>query len=146
MDQSFMKKIFYLLMTTFAVLCVCSSCSKDDEGKGGSSYSELIIGTWKLDQRYDHQQEEFENEGVILCFKSDGNGYIEYTDEGPEHNSRTSVKWSINGSKLLLEAAADDESAVADIQKLDDKELVLVESYKEDGQEWKFTMYFSRVK
>ncbi len=142
MDQSFMKKIFYLLMAAFAVLCVCSSCSKDDEGKGGSSYSELIIGTWKLDQRYDHQQEEFENEGMILCFKSDGNGYIEYTDEGPEHNSRTSVKWSINGSKLILDEAAGDEGVSVEIKKLDDKELVLFDS--SEGE--KYTMYFSRAK
>ena len=49
-----MKKIYFLLMAAFAVLVVCSACSKDeskdesnDEDKSQDVTPNAIIGTWK---------------------------------------------------------------------------------------------------
>ena len=132
-----MKKIFYLLMAAFAVLCVSASCSKDDEGKGGSSYSELIVGTWQMEKSYIIDENRYsEGDKTIANFKSSGDVTMLY-DEG----GSASIKWRIVDSTLYLGNEGDWETYL--IKTLDKKEMII--TYVENGKEVE-RLYFSRVK
>ncbi|MBO5877898.1 MAG: lipocalin family protein [Alistipes sp.] len=130
-----MKKIYYLLMAAFAVLCVCSSCSKDDEGSGGTSYEELIVGTWKLDEVYDIEEERYHEDETIAKIKTNGTAYMSYDD-----GTSMTANWSIVSNTLYLEARG--EKYAYTINKLDNKEMVL--TWVEDGKEIEID-YFSRI-
>ncbi len=131
-----MKKIFYLLMTAFAVLCVCSSCSKDDEGaEAKKSYQELIVGTWQLDKEYVAGQGLESEDKTIANFKSDGRVFMSYDD-----GSSGVANWSIDGSKLYIDFEGERE--VYTIKKLDSTEMIL--TWFDDGVE--VTSYFIPVK
>ena len=131
-----MKKFFYLLMAAFAVLCVSSSCSKDDEGaEAKKSYQELILGTWILDKEYVAGEGLQSDDKTILNFKSDGRVFMSYDD-----GSSDVANWSIDGSKLYIDYEG--ERVVNTIKKLDSKEMILI--WYDDGVE--VTMYFIPVK
>lgn len=131
-----MKKFFYLLMAAFAVLCVSSSCSKDDEGaEAKKSYQELILGTWILDKEYVAGEGLQSDDKTILNFKSDGRVFMSYDD-----GSSDFANWSIDGSKLYIDYEG--ERVVNTIKKLDSKEMILI--WYDDGVE--VTLYFIPVK
>ena len=131
-----MKKFFYLLMAAFAVLCVSSSCSKDDEGgEAKKSYQELILGTWILDKEYVAGEGLQSDDKTILNFKSDGRVFMSYDD-----GSSDVTNWSIDGSKLYIDYEG--ERVASTIKKLDSKEMILI--WYDDGVE--VTMYFIPMK
>ena len=123
-------------MAAFAVLCVSSSCSKDDEGaEAKKSYQELILGTWILDKEYVAGEGLQSDDKTILNFKSDGRVFMSYDD-----GSSDVANWSIDGSKLYIDYEG--ERVVNTIKKLDSKEMILI--WYDDGVE--VTMYFIPVK
>ena len=132
-----MKKFFYLLMAAFAVLCVSSSCSKDDEGaEAKKSYQELIVGTWKLDKEYRVEEDSYNaNENTIAEFKSDGKVFMSYDD-----GSSAVINWRVVNSTLYLEADGDKE--IHTIKKMDNKEMILSHI---DGSSEEI-LYFTRLK
>ena len=123
-------------MAAFAVLCVCSSCSKDDEGNSETSYAKLIVGTWELDKEYDGESNSYnDNEKTIAEFKSDGKVFLSYDD-----GSSAVSNWRIVNSSLYLEEGDDKE--IHTIKKLDSKEMVLSTI---DGSS-EVIVYFVRLK
>ena len=123
-------------MAAFAVLCVSSSCSKDDEGaEAKKSYQELILGTWMLDKEYVAGEGLQSDDKTILNFKSDGRVFMSYDD-----GSSDAANWSIDGSKLYIDYEG--ERVVNTIKKLDSKEMILI--WNDDGVE--VTLYFIPVK
>ena len=133
-----MKKVFYLLMAAFAVMCVCSSCSKDDaEGGNEVSYSDLIVGTWKMEKSYIFEEDRYTTaEKTIAEFMPDGNVLMKYDD-----GDSASIKWRIADSTLYLGIEGEWETYV--IKTLDKKEMII--TYVENGKETE-RIYFSRVK
>ncbi len=132
-----MKKFYYLLMAAFAVLCVSSSCSKDDEGaESKKSYQKLIVGTWSLDKEFRVETNSYDAaDNTIAEFKSDGKLFLSYDD-----GDSAVINWRIVDSVLYLEA--DGEKEVHTIKKLDNKEMQLSTI---DGSSEVIT-YFTRLK
>ena len=124
-------------MAAFAVLCVCSSCSKDDEGAGEANYEELIVGTWKTEKSYDVESGNFEyDERTVAEFKSNGKVTMSYDDGGS-----AVVNWRITNSTLYLELEGEMEAYK--INKLNKEEMEI--TYMDQGEEIE-VMYFTRVK
>ena len=126
-----MKKIYYFLMAAVAVMCVCSSCSKDEDGDVDSK---SIVGTWNLvsDEGYEiynGKKEEWKetyggDKYRIITFNADGMGSEVYRYEYIEDTYK--FNWKLNGNKLSIKYAGDD-GVVAEwrVEKLTSTTLVV---------------------
>ena len=148
-----MKKIYYFLMAAFAVMCVCSSCTKDDDGNVDSK---SLVGVWKLvlDEGYeicDGEKEEWketygDDESVIVTFNADGTGSEVYDGQYEEYTER--FNWKLDGNKLSLKYADYDEVSMGRVEKLTSTTLVTVYEWKSaDGTEKEYAKTtFTRIK
>ena len=125
-----MKKIYYFLMAAVAVMCVCSSCSKDEDGDVDSK---SIVGTWNLVleegyEIYDGEKEEWKetyggDKSRIITFNADGPGSEVYRYEYIEDTDR--FNWKLNGNKLSIKYAGDDDVEELRVEKLTSTTLVV---------------------
>ena len=151
-----MKKFSYLLMAAFAVMTVCSSCSKDEED-GGKVDSKSLVGTWRCVSEegyeiYDGEKEEWKdtynnpNEYWGIIFNADGTGvtYDYYNGEEYEDN----FTWKLSGNKLTIKHPEESDADVGTIESLTSKQLVTVyEWVSADGKEKEYEKAtFTRVK
>ena len=149
-----MKKIYYFLMAAVAVMCVCSSCSKDEDGDVDSK---SIVGTWNLvsDEGYEiynGKKEEWKetyggDKYRIITFNADGMGSEVYRYEYIEDTYK--FNWKLNGNKLSIKYAGDD-GVVAEwrVEKLTSTTLVVAyEWISSDGSIGEHTIRtFTRIK
>ncbi len=104
-----MKKIIKYLMFVL-IACVAVACSKDDnenqDSEGGN-----IVGTWVC-KNFD------EGVSFTMCFKSNGTGWMEWSDDDDRHTFEYTTKngkiyfaddydywtcdYTIKGSKLTI--------------------------------------------
>ena len=129
-----MRKIFNLLVAMFAVVAVCTACSKSDDGPAGSA--DLILGKWecmtsegwrKIDGELANEWDE-PNTGWGWVFSKGGKGYnfeIGYDDY--------EMNWSINLNKLTIIYAEDDFEEVYTIASISKNEMTLIVSYVLEG-------------
>ena len=148
-----MKKIYYFLMAAVAVMCVCSSCSKDEDGDVDSK---SIVGTWNLVleegyEIYDGEKEEWKetyggDESLIITFNADGTGSEVYRYEYIEDTDK--FNWKLNGNKLSIKYAGDDDVEELRVEKLTSTTLVVAyEWISSDGMEKEYNKTtFTRIK
>ncbi|MBQ2374760.1 MAG: lipocalin family protein [Alistipes sp.] len=148
-----MKKIYYLLMAAVAVMCVCSSCSKDEDGDVDSK---SIVGTWNVVSEegyaiYDGEKEEWKetyggDESLITTFNADGTGSAVYRDEYIE-DTIGKFNWKLNGNKLSIKFAGDVVVEECRVEKLTSTTLVVVyEWISSDGMEKEYNKtIFTRI-
>ena len=129
-----MKKSFMYLMTMMMVAMLSvgfASCGSDDDDSN-SSYSRLIVGTWKMTHQitYDadgNVKSENNRESTwVDVFNADGT-YI--TTDG--YNSE-SAKWSISGNRLSLKYGRETETET--IKSLTESTMVLQYDEFKDGR------------
>ncbi len=154
-SNKMMKKFSYLLMAAFAVMCVCSSCSKDED-EGGNIDSKSLIGTWRCVSEegyeiYDGEKEEWKDvyndpdEYWGMTFNADGTGVeFDYYD-GDEY--KENFTWTLSGNKLTVRYAGV-EGGTAIVETLTSTQLVVVfEWASPDGKEKEYEKAtFTRVK
>lgn len=129
-----MKKTFNLLVAMFAVVAVCTACSKGDDGPNNPA--DAIIGKWECV----HSEGWYKVDGVIddewsepytgwgWVFSKGGKGYnfeIGYDDY--------EMNWSINQNKLTIIYTEDDIEEVYTIASISKNEMVLIVSYVMEG-------------
>ena len=147
-----MKKFSYLLMAAFAVMCVCSSCSKDEDGKIDSN---SIVGTWKAvsEEGYsicDGEKEEWNNpydedEYFTVTFNANGTGST--VDIYGDETNKDDFTWRLSGNNLGIKFEGETEE-VGKVEKLTSTQLVVVyEWVSSDGKEKEYNKTtFTRVK
>lgn len=150
-----MKKFSYLLMAAFAVVTVCSSCSKDDD-EGGKVDSKSLVGTWSCVSQegyeiYDGEKDEWKDvygndEYLEITFNADGTGRELYGEGDYEYTEK--FNWTLSGNKLSVKYAGDDEIESVKVESLTSKQLVTVwEWVSSDGMEKEYEKAtFTRVK
>ena len=148
-----MKKIYYFLMAAVAVMCVCSSCSKDEDGD--VDYKS-IVGTWNLvsDEGYEiykgKKNEWKETYGGaksrIITFNADGTGSEVYRYEYIEDTGK--FNWKLNGNKLSIKYAGHDDASERRVEKLTSTTLVVAyEWFSSDGSIGEHIIWtFTRIK
>lgn len=148
-----MKKIYYFLMAAFAVMCVCSSCSKDEDSDVDSK---SIVGTWNLVLEegytiYDGEKEEWRetwdgDESLVITLNADGTGSSVYKDENMENIDN--FNWKLTGNKLSVKYAGEENEDVGRVEKLTSTTLVTVyEWVSSDGMQKEYEKStFTRVK
>ena len=129
-----MKKTFNWLVAMFAIVAVCTACSKGDDGPNNPA--DAIIGKWecvhsegwyKVDGVIDDEWSE-PNTGWGWVFNKGGKGYnfeIGYDDY--------EMNWSINQNKLSIIYTEDDIEEVYTIASISKNEMVLIVSYVMEG-------------
>ena len=150
-----MKKFSYLLMAAFAVMCVCSSCSKDED-EGGNVDSQSIVGTWKAVSTegyeiYDGEKEEWKevygnDDYLEITFNADGTGREIYRGRDYEYTDK--FNWTLSGNKLSIKYAGEGEVESLKVESLTSKQLVIVSDWvSSDGMEKEYEKTtFTRVK
>lgn len=159
-----MKKIYYLLMAAFAVMCVCPACSSDDEKddkteNGETITANAIVGTWKCVkcegyEIYDGEKNEWNetyddpNDYWGLIFNANGTGTDYYYYEG--ETDSFDIEWTLSGKKLKISFYEEEsyETDEYEVESLTSTQLVIVEYWEsEDGREKEMEKYtYSRVK
>lgn len=118
-----MKKLFLVLFASMlcATLTGCLDSNENDK-KDKDGDESLIVGTWNFFKEWenDYGYEYYEDGEYGLLFKANGTGY---TIEDGEID--WPFEWAINGSKLYIEYADDDEIETATITTLNKSELTL---------------------
>lgn len=143
-----MKKIYFLLMAAFAVLVVCSACSKDEDNSQDVTPN-AIIGTWKEIANEGWEIEEGEknewnetyndpNEYWGMTLNANGTGgYFEYYD-GELWNG--SFKWKLSGNKITIIAVDEidyEDTEMYIIENVSSNTLIL--SWKDEYSYEKYT-------
>ena len=142
-----MKKFGFLLSFLMMALCVgFTSCSDDDDEKGGQ-ITASIVGTWQStwesgyeieDGEKDEWSEEYTEE--ILTFNADGTATNPSLSDGYSDN----FTWKISGNQLILCSGEDVE--VYNSKTLNSTTLVIYEYYKEKGYEFYVEDTYKRIK
>ncbi len=131
-----MKKTFNLLVAMFAIVAVCTACSKGDDGPNNPA--DAIIGKWECV----HSEGWYKVDGVIddewsepntswgWVFNKDGTGYN--YEEGYDD---LEINWTLNQNKITIDWADEDY----------DGETYTIESISEDKLVLSFTWEWSRT-
>ncbi len=96
-----MKTITKVIFCFIAAMTLCASaCENDNEGDGTnneSSYNEMIVGTWLVDN-VSFNGESMTPENMLIIMNSDGSGL--FNDNGVTENNE--FTWSITGDQLTI--------------------------------------------
>lgn len=96
-----MKKSIYFIFCLVAMATLCAaSCEKEPEDNPSgneSSYAELIVGTWLVDNMT-FNGEQMTPENIRIIMNEDGTGLL--NDNGVTENNGFS--WSLDGSQLTI--------------------------------------------
>ena len=118
-----MKNVFKLLTVVclVATMTTLTSCKKSNE--------ELIIGTWKCTSAVSEPQDPFLNllVGCTFTFNSDKTLVTTLFDE------QTKGTYTVDGDKLTF--VVEGETTVAEIKKLDKKNLTFVYTVEDEDDE-----------
>ena len=138
-------------MAAFAVMCVCSSCNKDDDGKIDSN---SIVGTWKAVsdegyEIYDGEKDEWkdtygDDEYFTVTFNANGTGVTVDIYDGETYEDE--FTWNLSGNNLSIKFAGQIEE-VGKVESLTSTTLVVVyEWVSSDGKEKEYNKTtFTRV-
>ena len=122
-----MKKTFNWLVAMFAIVAVCTACSKGDDGPNNPA--DAIIGKWECV----HSEGWYKVDGVIndewsnpntgwgWVFNKDGTGYN--YEEGYDD---LEINWTLNQNKITIDWADEDyDGETYTIESASENELVL---------------------
>lgn len=127
-----MKKTFNWLVAMFAIVAVCTACSKGDDGPNNPA--DAIIGKWECV----HSEGWYKVDGVIddewsypytgwgWVFNKDGTGYN--YEEGYDD---LEINWTLNQNKITIDWAYEDyDGETYTIESASENELVLSFTWK----------------
>lgn len=122
-----MKKTFNWLVAMFAIVAVCTACSKGDDGPNNPA--DAIIGKWECV----HSEGWYKVDGVIddewsepmaswgWVFNKDGTGYN--YEEGYDD---LEINWTLNQNKITIDWADEDyDTEIHTIESISEDKLVL---------------------
>ncbi len=139
----------FILWLTVCALAGMTACS-DNGGDDGPAGDASLVGLWEVTAEYDGEtatwDEEFGEQyayTVTMEFCADGTGSERETDGGAvEENDFTYMH---DGATLVVESA-DGEAATFGIDRLTGTELILSESYRQQGTSYTDLLVLRRIR
>jgi hypothetical protein len=128
-----MKKLLFILLLLLACSFAFTGCSKKNDGDGSSSGSvskSKLVGKWLYVKSVEDGDTDTFTDGEYVQFNDDGTAY-----DSVDNDNAT---WTLSGNKLTM--ISNDQTSVANVDKLTSSELVLSIT-DEDGHR---TAYFKK--
>jgi hypothetical protein len=124
-----MKKLLFIMLILTAGTFALTGCKKSGENPPSVSEGQ-IVGKWSYVKIVEDGDTDTFTDGEYIEFKADGTAYDSMDDDN--------AQWSVSGNNLTV--ISNNQTNVAQIQKLTKTEMVLY--YK--GADYTSTAYFKK--
>lgn len=143
-----MKKLFVLLLTTWALIGA-ASCSDGNDGEGNHGEVSLV-GLWEVTAEYDGEYQTWDYEfgaqygyTSVMEFKADGTGYQQDTDGALVE--KDGFRYTLDNGVISI-VTDDGEKGAFRIDKLTVTELILAQTYQSNGNSYTDLLVCKRVR